>query len=151
MLKAIIPVYIICFALYVLFTRHPDFQDGEITTAKIHFVKDSSGPATVAKAFFNYDNVEYAANTNYPFRNFKEGETVRVIFETSNPSKGAVYSWWGYWIRWDELLASILIPVIFLNAAKAITASPSPKAIKEQEEMRERRKRKKKGETEQDN
>lgn len=121
--------------MYVLFTRHPDFQDGQITTATIHFVKDSATTTTEAKAFYNYDKVEYAANTNYLFRNFKDGETVKVIFETSNPSKAAVYSWWGYWIQWDEILASIFIPVVFLYAAKAITSSPSPEALREQKEM----------------
>jgi hypothetical protein len=132
LLKAIIPVYIICFALYLLFTRHPDFQDGEITAATIHFVKDSSASTPVAKAFFTYDKIVYAANTSYPFRSFKDGQTVRVIFETSNPSKAAVYSWWGYWIQWDELLASVLIPVIFLYAAKAITSGPSATSLHDQ-------------------
>jgi hypothetical protein len=142
LIKAIIPFYIICVALYILFTRQPDFQDGEFTTGIIHYIKDSSQKPT-AKAIFSLDKLQDTINAAYPLRNLKEDEKVNIIYETSDPSKAAVYSWWGYWLQWDELLASVLIPVILLYAAKAITAGPTPEAVVEELEMRKPVKRRK--------
>jgi len=133
--KTIIPFYIICFALYVFFTRQPDYEDGEFTDGTIHYVKDSA-QKSVAKAFFSINKTTDTINAAYPLRNLKEGEPVKIIYETNSPSKAAVYSWWGYWLQWDELLASILIPFILLYAAKAITANPTPEAVVEELEMR---------------
>lgn len=141
MIKSIIPFYIICVGLYILFSRKPDFQDGEITTGRIHYITDSTSKP-VPKAIFSIGKDEYAVNAGYVFRNLKEGQTVQVIYETSDPSKAALYSWWGYWLQWDELLGSILIPVVFLFIAKEITARPTPEALLEEMEMRKPRKRK---------
>ena len=142
MLKAIIPFYIICFGLYIFFSRQPDYQDGEFTTGIIHYIKDSQH-RSVAKAFFSIDNKNDTINAAYPLKDLKEGQQVKIIYETNNPAKAAVYSWWGYWFKWDELLASILIPVVFLYAAKAITANPSAEALIEEMEMQNKHTRKK--------
>ena len=142
MIKAIIPFYIICVALYILFTRQPDFQDGEFTTGFIHYIKDRSQKPE-AKAIFSVDKLKDTINAAYPLRNLTEGEKINIIYETSDPSKAAVYSWWGYWLQWDELLACVLIPLILLYAAKAITAGPTPEAVVEELEMRNPVKRRK--------
>ena len=97
----------------------------------------------MAKAIFFVDKIQDTTNAAYVFRNLKEGQTVPVIYETSNPNKATVYYWWGYWLQWDELLASILIPFVLLYAAKAITASPTPEALLEEMEMRNPPKRRK--------
>jgi len=140
--KSLIPFYIICFVLYIFFSRRPDYQDGEFTTGIIHFIKDST-QKPVAKAVFSIDKKQDTINAAYPLRSLKEGETVNIIYESSEPAKAAVYSWWGYWLKWDELLASILIPVILLYAAKEITAGPTPEALVEELEMRKSGKRRK--------
>ena len=141
MLKAIIPFYISCFGLYIFFSRQPDYQDGEFTTGIIHYIKDST-QKPVAKAVFSVDALKDTINAAYVFRNLREGETIPVIYETPNPAKAAVYSWWGYWLQWDELLVSVLIPLILLYAAKAITAGPTPQALVEELETYKRDKHK---------
>jgi len=143
LLKAFIPFYIICFALYVLFTRQPDYQDGEFTPGVIHFIQDSATQKPVAKAIFSVDTLRDTVDAYYPLRHFTEGQQVKIIYQTSEPSKAAVYAWWGYWLQWDEILASVLIPMILLYAAKAITAGPTPEAIVEELEMQKPAKRKK--------
>ena len=141
--KTIIPFYIVCFALYIFFSRRPDYQDGEFTTAIIHYSKDDKANKSTPKAVFSVDNTKDTINAYYPLRRLQKGERVKIIYESSEPSKAAVYSWWGYWIKWDELLASILIPLILLYAAKAITAGPTPEALVEELEMKNPTKRKK--------
>jgi hypothetical protein len=139
--KTILSFYIVCFALYVFFTRQPDFQDGEFTNGVIHYIKDST-QKPVAKAFYSINKITDTVNAAYPLRNLREGQSVKLIYETNNPSKAAVYSWWGYWLKWDELLASVLIPFILFYAAKAITANPTPEAVVEELEMRNSKRKK---------
>ena len=142
MLKALIPFYIICFCLYIFFSRRPDYQDGEFTTGTIHYVKDSTGNP-IAKAIFSTVKKQDTIAAGYSFSYLKEGQTVKIIYETSDPSSAAVYSWWGYWLQWDELLASVLIPLFLFYTAKAITAGPTPEALVEEMEMQHPPKRRK--------
>jgi hypothetical protein len=142
LIKAIIPFYLICVALYIVFSRQPDFQDGEFTIGNIHYIKNSS-QKKIAAAIFSIGKTRYAINAYYPLRNFSEGQKVKIIYDTSNPSKAAIYKLWGYWLQWDELLASVLIPFILFYAAKAITAGPTPQALLEEMDMQKPVKRKK--------
>src|SRR5438045_6584831 len=87
--KIIIPFYIICVSLYVIFTRRPDFQDGEFTTGVIHYIKDST-QKTVPKAVFSADKLQDTIDAGYPLRNLKEGQVVKIIYETSEPSKAVL-------------------------------------------------------------
>jgi len=140
--KSIIPFYIVCLGLYIFFSRRPDYQDGEFVTGVVRYIKDSTG-TPVPKAVFSLHKITDTINAGYVFRNLTEGQQVKVIYENANPSKAAVYSWWGYWLLWDELLASILIPLVLFYAAKAITAGPTPEALMEELEMQKPVKRRK--------
>jgi hypothetical protein len=141
LIKAIIPLYIICLVLYIFFTRQPDYQDGEFTTGVIHYVTNSN-KKILPKAIFTAYNSKDTIDAYYPLRRLREGSHVRIIYDTSNTRKASVYSWWGYWLKWDELLASILIPFILLYAAKEITARPTAEGLIEELEMRDQQKRK---------
>jgi hypothetical protein len=128
MLKTILPFYVICFSLYIFFSRQPDYLDGEFTNGVIHYIKDSN-QKQMAAVFFIVDASNYQAKASYLFRNLKKNEKVTVIYDTSKPANAAVYKWWGYWLQWDELLASILIPFVFYFGAALITSHPTPKAL----------------------
>jgi len=140
--KAALILYITCLALYILFSRQPDYFDGEMNVATIHFIKDSTSGNMQAFAVYSTGKKEYSVHADYLFRSFKEGGRVQVIYETSQPEKGAVYSWWGYWITWGEMLFSIVLLVLFYQAAIAITKNPSPEALIQQLEYKPRKKRK---------
>lgn len=131
MFKAILTFYIVCFALYVFFTRQPDYMDGEFTNAVVHFVKDSN-QNTVPFIFFTVDGKQYRVNAAYPLRSLKENENVRIIYDTSKPSKASIFSWWGYWLRWDELLGSIFFTIVLFFGAISITNRPAPESLIEE-------------------
>ena len=134
MLRFLFTFFIVVFGLYVLFSRKPDFFDGVTTTATVHFLKDSTGKV-VPKAIFKLNDTSiYSIDAAYLFRSFKENEAVTVIYENANPQNAAIYSWWGYWITWKELLACIIGYIVLFQAAKSIVSNPSPEAIKELEE-----------------
>ncbi|MEP7317562.1 MAG: hypothetical protein ABI921_02440 [Panacibacter sp.] len=142
MYKTVLILYITCFGLYVLFSRQPDYFDGVKDIATIHFIADSATNKLQPFAVYELNKKNYSVNAGYLFRNFKEGEKIPVIYETSQPVKGAVYNWWGYWITWGETLFSIVLLVVFYQASVAITKNPSPESLIEQLEYKPRKKRK---------
>jgi hypothetical protein len=94
--KLIIILYFICFGLYILFSRQPDYFDGEKTKAFIHFTKDSATGKPYPAAVYRINKISYSVNAAYLFRTYKEGEQINIIYEASQPEKAAVYSLWGF-------------------------------------------------------
>lgn len=126
----IFALFVFMFLLYIPFTRNPDYFDSKFTTAT---VKETGTNKFIAKFTINgKDTVQF--NPAYPLRKLKDNQQIKTIYSTSNPAQAAAYSVWGYWINWKELLILPLGYFILFMAAKAITANPSPEAIKELEE-----------------
>ena len=135
MVKTLLPFYLICFVLYVYFSRQPDYQDGEFTNGIIQYSISNNNQQPTTKAAFTVNKVSYIISAAYPFRNLTAGQKVSVIFDSSNPQNAAVYKWWGYWIQWDELVASILIPWKLCVAANAMTGDAAEEALMEDVRM----------------
>ncbi len=131
MLRNVVILFLVVYPLYVLFTREPDFFDGEFYRAVIHHVKDSSrSERTVAVYTIEHRTDTIAAD--YPFSSFAEGETVPVIYETAAPEKASIYSVWGYWIRWKELVSFVVMFGFFYLLATNITRNPTPESLLEE-------------------
>jgi len=142
MYKIAIILYLTCFSVYILFSRQPDYFDGELTKATIHFLNDTQTHKHEPYAFYNINKKEYSINASYLFRSFKEGEKIDLIYETAQPNKGAVYSWWGYWFTPGELLFSIGLLIVMLYISVSITKNPTPEAVMEQLNYKPVKKRK---------
>ncbi|MEP6844963.1 MAG: hypothetical protein ABI861_03140 [Panacibacter sp.] len=142
MYKTAIILYLSCFSLYILFSRQPDYFDGELTKAIIHFIKDSATNKITPYAFYRTDRKDYSVNADYIFRKFTEGDKVDLIFEASQPKLGAVYTWWGYWITWGEVLFSIGLLIAMFYISVSVTKNPAPEAVLEQLNDKPVRKRK---------
>ncbi len=136
MYKTITLIYIALYGCFVLFARQPDCFDGEVTNATIRMVKDSATNALKPVATFSVGANKYVVATIYPLRFVKEGDALKVIYESSNPKKAVVYSVWGYWILWDELLVSSVIYLVLFQVAVGITSNPTPEALMEQLEYK---------------
>ena len=136
MYKTITIIYIALYGCFVLFARQPDYFDGEITNATIHLVKDSATNALKPIATFSVGSSKYTAAASYPLRFVKEGDELKIIYESANPKKAVVYSVWGYWILWDELLVSLTIYLVLFQVAVGITSNPTPEALMEQLEYK---------------
>ncbi|MFP5040052.1 hypothetical protein [Parasediminibacterium sp. JCM 36343] len=124
MYKTVTILYLVLFGLYVLFTRQPDYFDGELSPATIHFMKESTTQLQQPYAFFSVGIKKYTVSASYPLRPIKEGEEARVIYEPSDPTKAILYSAWGYWLLWDELLVSIGAYIVLFMVAVNITKNP---------------------------
>jgi hypothetical protein len=139
--KVVIILYLVVFSLYVLFSRQPDFFDGEHTTATIHFTKANN--ENIAKANFSVNKINYDVDVNYPFRNFTEAEKVDLLYDNQNPQNASLYSIWGYWLRWQELIFSLVLLIGLFQVAVQITNNPTPEALIQELEGRKRVKKKK--------
>ncbi len=87
---------------------------------------------TIPKAVFIHDTITYAVDARYVLRNLPENKKVQVIYIASKPQKAVVYSWWGYWITWQEILVSFILLVALFQIAVAVTNRPTPEALLEQ-------------------
>lgn len=136
MLKNIFSLYIICFGCYVLFTREPDFFESEKITVTII---DSNNHY---KANYIIENRTYTINANYLFKRFKNGEKITVLYNPQKPQLANVYSVWGYWLRWEELLVSIFLIIGLYYLATSITQNPNPESLLQQMEEEDKPQRK---------
>ena len=142
MYKGIVILYLVCFSLYIVYSREPDFIDGEKTTATIHWLQDSIAQEKIPKAVFIVDRKEYSVDARYVLRNLPEGKRLEVIYNPAKPKQAAVYSWWGYMITWGELIGSIVLLVALFQVAVAVTKNPTPESLIEQLEYKEVKKTK---------
>ena len=132
MLKNVAILFFIVYPLYLLVTREPDFFDGEMYRANIHYVFDSLHHQKQMTAVYAIEHHTYSINAGYPFRSFSEGEKVKLIYEASAPEKASLYCVWGYWIRWKELLCFVVMSVFFYVLAMNITSHPTPESLLEE-------------------
>jgi len=126
-------IFIACYALFALFTRRPDYFDGKIIPAKIHFKKDAALGNKTPQAQYVVDQKTYLTPATYLFKTFKENQEIRIIYEAATPSQGAIYSWWGYWIRWEELIPAIVIYTVLFLGSLSITNNQTEKSKMDQE------------------
>lgn len=122
----------IIFGCYILWTRQPDYFDGEKYPATIQLVKDTANGNTLPMAFYSIGIHQYRIAANYPLLSYEPNQKVTVIFESAHPSKAKVYRFWGYWILWEELLGSIIALIALFQVAVSITNNPSAGSLKEQ-------------------
>lgn len=142
MYKTITIIFLVLYGCFVVFARQPDYFDGEVTTASIHYEKDSATQVRIPFANFSIGSAKYSVKAAYPLRTLAEGDKLEIIYEAASPKHAVVYSIWGYWILWDELLVSLGIYLVLFYAAVSITDNPTPESLIEQLEFKEEKKSK---------
>ncbi len=122
----------VIYPLYVLFSRQPDYFDGEMSKAIIHHQYDLKQRDEKVIAIYSIDRHTYQVDADYPFRKFTEGEKVDVIYEAAAPENASLYFVWGYWIRWKELLSMIVLFAAMYLIAVSVTSHPTPESLLEE-------------------
>jgi hypothetical protein len=124
-------LFLVIYPLYVLFSRQPDFFDGELYRATIHHVHNAKQKEHTV-AIYSIEHHTYSIPADYPFSSFTEGEKVKIIYEAAAPENGSLYSLWGYWIKWKELLSFLVMFSFFYLLAVNITSHPTPESLLEE-------------------
>lgn len=142
MLRSVFILYVICLGCYILFTRQPDFFDGEKAPATIQMLYDSAAKQIIPAAVYQAGGTWYHTDARYFLRPLVMGQKVTVIYETATPETAAVYTFWGYWIGWGELLFTVVGYIVLLQIAYAVTTNPNANSLQEQLSYAPEKKRK---------
>ena len=129
MYKLLFILYVVCYACYIFYSREPDYFDGETAVATIHVNQQTQ----TAKAVFLIKDSQYSIDANYPLRSISNLQRVNVIFKPNHPETAVLYSIWGYWLKWDELLVTSIVLLALFYLSVSITNNPSPESLKEQQ------------------
>ncbi len=129
MYKLLIILYVVCYACYIFYTREPDYFDGEIVMATIKIDQSTKSKT----AIFSLKHKSYSVDASYPWRILNENEKVKMIYKVNEPEKAVVYSYWGYWFKWGELLMSSILLIALFYFSVSITNNPSPESLYEQQ------------------
>jgi hypothetical protein len=100
------------------------------------------GKTNKASANYTVASKQYEINADYPLRKFKDEEKVELIYNPSKPEMAAIYSLWGYWFTWGELIMSVVLLLGLYKLATSITQNPTEQAIKDQMETLDEPKKK---------
>lgn len=142
MYKGIFILYLVCFSLYILFSREPDFFDGETMPSTIYWLQDSASKKLIPKAVYKVGNHTYNIDARYVLRSLPEGKKIEIIYNPQHPERAMVFSWWGYWITWGEILTSTILLVVLFQVAVSVTKNPTAESLLEQLEYKEEKKKK---------
>ncbi|MEI6585722.1 MAG: hypothetical protein WCL56_06540 [Sediminibacterium sp.] len=132
MYKAVLFLYLICFGTYTLFTRQPDYFDGEKAPATIVLSPVNTAEKQIPKAIFSNGYHQFSVDAAYYFRSLHAGDKVEVIYEMEHPEKAVLYKFWGYWFGFGELIGSFVFLLVSFQVAVAITKNPDPTSLEEQ-------------------
>jgi hypothetical protein len=121
--KSAIILYLVGLFCYILFTRVPDYFEGDFiegVVTKASFSSKGREPELLVD--YNVGSETFHYKTNMWFlTTYKTGEKVPIIYDPNNPSEACIYSFIGYWIKWPEVFISAFFFVAFFIAAVFIT------------------------------
>jgi hypothetical protein len=126
LLKSAIILFVVCFLLYLPFSRQPDYFDSETAPAVI---KMKSG--SMVAEYSEYGKYYSIKVDSITYHN-RIGARVEVIYELREPAHARLNQAWGYWLIPEELAWSFGAFVVLLGVAYATTYRPHPNAIAEQ-------------------
>lgn len=117
MYKSLAFLYLVLMFCYVLFSRVPDYFEGEFVPGIV--TKKSDGEKWVqygvGKATYRTPIKGWGASQ------VSVGERVSVVYDPGEPEKAAHYSFFSYWFTLPELLASSIVFMVLFFAAVFIT------------------------------
>ncbi len=134
-------LYLICFSCYILFSRIPDYFEGEFISGvvtKAEFSSLLNKPDLVVDYKVGSETLHYKTNTWF-LTTYKTGQQVTIIYDPSNPSQASIFTIIGYWLQWSELLFSALLFIVFLIAAIFITGKNSAEPFPAENPVKKRK------------
>ncbi|MBA4140495.1 MAG: DUF3592 domain-containing protein [Segetibacter sp.] len=141
MYKTAVILYLICFSCYILFSRVPDYFEGEFISGvvtKANFSPALNKPELVVDYKVGTETLQYKTNTWF-LTTYKTGQQITIIYDPSNPSQACIFTFIGYWLQWNELLFSALLFIVFLKAAIFITGKNSAEPFPAEEPVKKRK------------
>ena len=141
-------LFFVCFGIYILFSRQPDYfsSDTAIGTIQKTPITDTSILRKHHIAPADYPVVKYAVGKQEYYLNEKDNvlakvglseSKVTVIFDADYPEKAAIYKLSGYWIVLDEVAVFLLAYALLFGVAIAVTGKNGSALPKDDELTRQ--------------
>ncbi len=112
-------MYLAIFSSYVLFTRVPDYFEGEYikgVVSSASFSAENNSPLLIVDYNAGSEKLRYQTNMWF-LRKYKPGEIVTIIYNPADPAVSSIYAFIGYWIRWRELIFTSAFFILLFAAA----------------------------------
>lgn len=141
MYKTVVILYLICISSYILFSRIPDYFEGEFISGvvtKANFSSVLNKPELVVNYKVGSETLQYRTNTWF-LTTYKTGQKVTIIYDPSNPSQASIFTFIGYWLKWSELLFSVLLFTVVFKAAIFITGKNNAEPFAPDERIKKRK------------
>ena len=134
-------VFFICFGIYILFSRQPDYFSSDTAKGTIQHTQTLS-PAILKQYHIksgDYTVVKYAVGKQIFYLHLNNNQLVSlglnkndvtVIFDADYPEKAAIYKWFGYWIVLDELIIFFIAYAVLFGVAIAVTGKSAASSEK---------------------
>ncbi len=122
MYKSAFLVYVITLGCYILFSRSPDYFDGEMIRGTVYqnnadqkFIQYRVGKEVFTKSMEGWGASQVA-----------KSDTVMVIYNPDKPTQASHYSFFSYWFTLRELVTSFIAFAVLFAAAIFITGKEQP-------------------------
>jgi hypothetical protein len=141
-------LFLVCFGIYILFSRQPDYFSSDTAIGTIQNVPltDTSILHKYKIDTGDYPMVRYAVGGQVYYLNEKDnilakvglsGSKVTVIFDADYPEKAAIYKLTGYWIVLDEVIIFLLAYALLFGVAIAVTGKSKIETLEDDELTRQ--------------
>jgi hypothetical protein len=129
----------VCFFCYILFTRVPDYFEGEYIQGKITKANFSDSHPNLSIDYRVGSQTFHYRTSMWFLTTYKAGQTVTIIYNPSNPTEACIYAFIGYWIKWNELFFSSFFFIVFFIGAILITGKNSADPIASEDLLKKRK------------
>lgn len=141
MYKTVIILYLVCFVSYIVFSRVPDYFEGEFiegVVTKAGFSSALNKPELVVD--YKAGSETFHCKTNMWFlTTYKTGEKITVIYNPSNPSEACIFTFIGYWVKWGELSFSAFFFLVFFIISVLITGKNDTEPLMPEDRLKKRK------------
>ena len=123
MYKSVTLIYLVCFFCYVLFSRVPEYFEGEFVNgivSKATFSVKNKHPVLAVRYKVGQEEFTHQTDTWFISKH-RPGQTVTMIYSPSDPSVASIYAFIGYWITWKELFFTAIVFIVLFISAVIIT------------------------------
>jgi uncharacterized membrane protein len=128
-------LYVTCFVCYIIFSRKPDFFDSEYTRGTIVV-----NPKGIKQVTYTVENITYKTSIeDWGTSQVAKDQAVTVIYNPATPTDASLYSFFAYWLKFEEIIVTACAFIILLFAAIFITGKEEPYYYSEEEKRKKRK------------
>ena len=126
MYKAVVILYIVCFGCYLLLSRFPDYFESDFIkgTVQANSFSDAEKEKSLIISYKVGSELLHYQTNMWLWKDYNIGDKVTMIYNPSIPQMASVYSIFGYWIKWPELIFTAGFFILLFLIAKYITGNP---------------------------